>query len=215
MPHDALSLGPLRLRPNNGGGGWPRAIEVAAGGATELHLEWSSGIPAGARGDALLASGERLPWGVRVTVVAHLPTRRPASAAVAARQLQAALARGIAQRLVFALNRPPGGLAHAQRESARRTLRQLAGGRPDEPSDELASARAGVLSGAPAAVEPLAAHSDDEAAAAAAAAAATAGTAVAAGTGTGTATAAPGPDWASLKELAEHILVGPRLGVAG
>ena len=149
---------------------------------------------------------------MRVTVVAHLPTRRPASAAVAARQLQAALARAIAQRLVFALNRPPGGLAHAQRESARRTLRQLAGGGPDEPCDESATARAGgVLSGAPASVEPLAAHSDDEAAAA------TASTAVAAGAAaTATATAVPAPDWASLKELAEHILVpGPRLGAAG
>ena len=157
-------------------------------------------------------------------MVAHLPTRRPASAAVAARQLQAALARAIAQRLVFALNRPPGGLAHAQRESARRTLRQLAGGGPDEPCDGSATARAGgVLSGAPAGVEPLAALSDGEAAAAAAAAAATAGTAAAAGTAgtataaaTATTTAVPAPDWASLKELAEHILVpGPRLGAAG
>ena len=140
---------------------------------------------------------------MRVTVVAHLPTRRPASAAVAARQLQAALARAIAQRLVFALNRPPGGLARAQRESARRTLRQLAGGGPDEPCDGPATARAGgVLSGAVAGVEPLAVHSDGEAAAAAAATAAAA--------------AVPAPDWASLKELAEHILVlGPRLGAAG
>ena len=88
---DALSLGPLRLRPGSasGGGGWPRAVEVEAGGATELHLEWISGIPPGARGDALLASGERLPWGMRATVVAHVPSCRPASAAVAARQLQA------------------------------------------------------------------------------------------------------------------------------
>ena len=157
---------------------------------------------------------------MRVTVVAHLPPRRPASASVAARQLQAALARAIAQRLVFALNRPPGGLAHAQRESARRTLRQLAGGGPDEPCDGPATARAGgVLGGAAAGVQPLAVHSDDDAAASAPAA--TAGTAVAAGaagtaTATATTTAVPAPDWASLKELAEHILVlGPRLGAAG
>ena len=255
---DALSLGPLRLRPNSGAGGWPRTIEVEAGGATELHLEWSPGIPPGARGDALLASGERLPWGMRATVVAHVPTRRPASAAVAARQLQAALARGIAQRLVFALNRPPGGLGQVsltltlstltltptlnpnpdpnpnpnpnpnptpnqgQGESARLTLRQLAGGGalPDEPevSDGSATARAAALgaaaiaAGAPAAVGSATTDtvtttggSSGDYTAAFAATTATAATA----------SAAAGPDWASLKELAEHILVlGPRAGRA-
>ena len=156
--------------------------------------------------------------------------------------LQAALARGIAQRLVFALNRPPGGLGQGQGESARLTLRQLAGGGalPDAPDapDGSAAARAAALAagalaaGAPAVVESVAARTaggpigDDAAAttaAAAAATAATAGTAAAAATScaaasaavTAAAVATAGPDWASLKELAEHILVlGPRAGRA-
>jgi len=45
---------------------------VAAGGATELHLEWSSGIPAGARGDALLAAGERLTLALTLTLTLTL-----------------------------------------------------------------------------------------------------------------------------------------------